>query len=89
MPVPNRPSQFHVRLRPLHGGAFTQWRISGSAPTATRPWRLARLMQELSLWSGWPVELALPAELETDDWFSLWLDMLADIPSDHRIVTDG
>jgi len=73
-------------LRPAHGGAFTEWRVFGSTPTAIPSWQLRRLIQAISFWSGWPVALVLPAEVETDLWFSRWADALADILPEHLHV---
>jgi len=86
MSAHTRPGQFHIRLHPACGGRFTEWRISGSTPTAIPSWHLRRLMQAMCLWSGWPVSLALPAEVETARWFSWWTDALADVPPEHLHV---
>ena len=81
-----RAGQFHIRLQPQHGGAFTQWCVVGSTPTAVPSWQLDRLMQALSFWSGWRVELVLPVEVETVAWFSWWDGALTDIRPEHLRV---
>ena len=86
MPVQTRRGQFHITLHPAHGGTFTEWCISGSTPTAIPSWQLTRLVQAMSFWSGWPVELVLPAERATALWFSWWADALADIHPEHLHV---
>ena len=75
--------QFEIRLHPQHGGAFTHWRVTGSTPTAVPERQLDHLMQSLSLWSGWPVELVLPVEVGAVAWFSWWSDALANIRAEH------
>jgi|GEM_PF-2537844 len=83
MRVQTKPGQFHVTLRPAAGGAFTEWRISGSTPTAIPALQLQFLMQAIALWSGWPVALALSVELGTAAWFSWWTDALAGVEPEH------
>ena len=78
-----RAGQFHIHLQPEHGAAFTHGCVAGSAPTAVPSWQLDRLMQALCFWSGWPVELVLPAEVATVAWFSWWGGALADIAPEH------
>jgi hypothetical protein len=78
--------QFRLRLSPRHGGAFTSWRLCGCVATALPSRDMRRLMQTLSFWSGWPVELVLPAEVGTDAWFEWWADVAAGIPLNNLQV---
>ena len=86
MRVQTKPGQFHITLRPMDGGAFTEWQLSGVTPTAIRTTEFTRLMQAISSWSGWPVVLALSVELGTAAWFSWWAGELANIEPEHLEV---
>ena len=73
-----------MRLRPVHDGAFTHWCIRGSVVTAVPRRDMNVLLAKLSLWSGWPVEVVLPVDIETAAWLARWVEeCLADIPEDH------
>jgi len=73
-----------MRLRPLYHGAFTQWRIRGVVPTAIPRHDMSELLAKLSFWSGWPVEVMLPVEIETAAWLECWTEAVADFPG-HRV----
>ena len=72
--------QFHLRMDPVHGGAFTRWRLTGSVVTAIPYRQMRQLIESLSLWSGWPVELVLPADITTAHWFEWWTHIVDTIP---------
>jgi len=76
--------QFQMQLSPLCGGSFTRLRVCGALPTALPARELARLTARLALWSGWPVQLALPVEGVTDAWFDFWTDAATRVPA-HRL----
>jgi hypothetical protein len=78
-----KPGQFRARLVPKYGGSFSQLHLSGCVPTAIPPRLAKHLIEILTLWSGWPVVLALPAAGVTAGWCDLWVDCLRDISVDH------
>ncbi len=80
MPTEMRRGQFHVSLRPEHGGAFTHWRIVGSTPSSVPARLVARLIKKMAFWSGWPVELALFVNRETACWCEWWTEILDNVP---------
>jgi len=81
-----KQGQFQVRLRPLYDGHFTRVQLCGCVPTTLMPRQLRRMAAQLTLWSGWPVRLALCADAETAAWCELWVDSLKEIPEDHLEV---
>lgn len=83
MSAKKRAGQFHIRLQSRHRGRFTQWRACGSVPTTLPKQQLQHLMEMITYWSGWPVELVLPVEVDTAGWCELWADALADVPAEY------
>ena len=81
-----KPGQCGLHLRPVNDGAYTQWRLYGSLVTNIPVPHLRPLFRTLSFWSGWPVELVLPAETGTASWFAWWSDTVALIPAHHLHV---
>jgi hypothetical protein len=81
-----KPRQFKIHIRPENGGAYTRWRLSGSLVTTVPVRQLRWLFRMLSFWSGWPVELVLPAAVATADWFTWWSDVVALVPEPHLHV---
>lgn len=81
-----RAGQIILRLRPQHGGAFTRWQLSGSLVTAISHRDLRQLMRKLSFWSGWPIELVLPAAAATAQWFEVWTHAIDHVPAAHLEV---
>ena len=81
-----KPGQFRMILKPLLGGSFTQWRLFGSTVTPVPHAEMQRLIEQLSFWSGWPVELVLPVDIGADAWFEWWTNAMTDIPADHLQV---
>lgn len=82
----NRPGQIRLQVRPQHGGAFTRWRLTGSLVTTVPHRELRLIFQKLSFWSGWPVELVLPADAGTAAWFEWWTAAIDATPEDHLSV---
>lgn len=81
-----RHGQMKLRLSPQEGGAFTRWQLTGSTVTTMPRQELRRLLQTLSFWSGWPVELVLPADAATGAWFDWWTAAIDATPVDHLVV---
>jgi hypothetical protein len=78
--------QFRLYVHPENGGTHTRWRLCGSLVT-TLPRRQFRwLFRILWFWSGWPVELVLPAGAGTAEWLAWWSDMVALVPARHLHV---
>lgn len=67
-------------------GAHTRWRLYGRMATAIPTAELRPMFRMLSYWSGSPVELVLPADIGTADWFAWWSDAIAQVPVDHLHV---
>jgi hypothetical protein len=78
--------QCRLYVRPQNRGAHTRWRLSGSLVTTLPTVQLRSLFRTLSFWSGWPVELVLPADSVAAGWFAWWSDAVAQIPADHLHV---
>jgi hypothetical protein len=78
-----RTSPFSVYLQPEGDGSFTSLRLFGSVVTALPPCEIGRWIRQLAMWSGSPVELALPVEIGTAGWFELWTYAVSDIPARH------
>jgi hypothetical protein len=76
-----KTDRFKLRLRPTRDGVFTQLRLCGLVPTALPPCELSRLLRQLSSWTGAPVEIALPADVHTAEWFELWTYALSELPA--------
>ena len=84
-----KQGQFRVRLRPLHGGAYTQAELRGAVPTAISPQQmqlLRRMAEMITAWSGWPVGLALYVAPGAGGWCDWWADRLQSIPARHLEV---
>ena len=79
-------AQFHMHLFPQQGGEFTRLHLHGSIVTAIPHSEIHRLLEKLTLWSGWPVDLVLPADTLEVDWFDWWTDALWDAPEHHHEV---
>jgi len=82
----SNPGQIRIYLTPQHGGAFTRWRFTGSLVTPIPTRELRHLFRKLSFWSGWPIELVLPADAATDAWFDSWTTAIDRVPVDHLHV---
>ena len=78
--------QMQLHLSPQQGDAFTRWRLTGSTVTAIPHRELRRLFRTLSFWSGWPVELVLPVDVQTAAWFECWTEAIDATPADHLTV---
>jgi hypothetical protein len=78
--------QCSLYLLSENGGVRTRWRLYGRMPTALPPEELRPMFRTLSFWSGSPVELVLPADVGTADWFAWWSDAIAQVPVDHLHV---
>jgi hypothetical protein len=78
-----KAGQCRLYVRPQYSGAYTRWRLSGSLATTVPTTELRPLFRTLSFWSGWPVELVLPADAGMDDWFTWWSETIAQIPERH------
>ncbi len=81
-----KPGQCALHLRPANSGAYTQWRLYGSLVTTVPLTQLRPLFRTLSFWSGWPVELVLPADAAVANWFTWWSEIIAQIPERHLHV---
>lgn len=75
-----KPGQLRLRLSPQHGGAFTRWHLTGSTVTPIPMRELRLLFRKLSFWSGWPIELVLPADVATVAWFDSWTAAVDPLP---------
>lgn len=78
--------QFKLHLRPTHGGRFTRMRLSGSVVSALPPCELRRWFRQLSSWGDAPVELVLPADVSSVEWFELWSYAVSEVPARHLQV---
>ena len=81
-----KSGQCRLYVRPQNRGAYTRWRLSGSLVTTLPVTQLRPMFRTLTFWSGWPVELVLPADVGTADWFAWWSDIIAQVPADHLYV---
>ena len=81
-----KQGQFRACLRPVCGGTFTEVRLCGFVPTAIPARVLRRLAAALTLWSGWPVVVALSVAPDTAAWCESWVAALQDIPERHLDV---
>jgi len=79
-PDPDLPDP--AARRRLH--ALALYRLLGDADPPTR--ELRHLFRKLSFWSGWPIELVLPADAATDAWFDSWTTAIDRVPVDHLHV---
>lgn len=81
-----KTDQFKLQLRPIRDGAFTQFRLCGPVPTALPPCELRRFFRQLSSWTDSPVELVLPADVNTAEWLELWSYAVSETPARHLQV---
>ncbi len=81
-----KSGQFRLHVNPIRAGSFTRWRLTGSVVTAIPHHQMRRLIESLSLWSNWPVELVLPVDVATANWFEWWAEVIDVIPEDHLYV---
>ena len=77
-----KPEQIQLQIAPSHDGTLTRLRLSGEILTYTLPADFAELVQCLAMWSGIPVELALPADCPDGQWFAWWTAVVDSIPAD-------
>jgi len=81
-----RAGQIQLRISPQRGGILTRWRLTGSLVT-TIPYRELRyVFGKLSLWSGSPIELVLPAVDAPDSWRASWGCAIDRVPEPHLEV---
>lgn len=80
---PTRLEQLRLHLCPLRDGAFTGMKLSGAVTTTLPKDEVCRLLERLSLWSGRPVEVALPVDEVANGWFEWWTDVLQGVPAPH------
>ena len=73
-----------LELRPLHGGSYTQFSLSGPVPSS--PHALGRLLTTFSRWSGYPVSVALFVDAQTAGWCEVWADAPSNVPAPHLEV---
>jgi hypothetical protein len=82
-----RTEEMRLSLRPVQGGSYTQFSLSGILCSAPQPGVMHRLAETFSLWSGWPLHVALHVDMRTAGWCEVWTDALADVPADFLAVT--
>jgi hypothetical protein len=68
-----------LRLRALHGGAFTELSLSGPIATLPPTKTVRRLLSMLAYWSGYPVHVVLSVD-GAAGWLELWTDVLVKVP---------
>jgi hypothetical protein len=73
-----------LELRPLDGGSYTQFSLSGPLPSA--PQRLSQLFATFAFWNGYPVDVVLFVDAQTAGWCEVWADALARVPARHLEV---
>lgn len=81
-----KDGQFKLYLQPTHDGAFTRLRLSGSVVTALPPCELRRWLRQLASWGDAPVELVLPVDVGSVEWFELWSYAVSEVPARHLQV---
>lgn len=81
-----RPGQIRLHITPQRGGALTRWRLTGSLVTAIPYRELRHVFGKLSLWSGSPIELVLPAGDASDTWRDSWESAIDRVPELHLEV---
>jgi len=81
-----RPGQIRLHITPQRGGALTRWRLTGSLVTAVPCRELRHVFGKLSLWSGSPIELVLPAGDAPDTWRDSWETAIDRVPEPHLEV---
>jgi hypothetical protein len=77
----SQPIRLH--LRPSEDGLFTRMRLSGLVVTSVPARELEQWIQQLSRWSGGPVELVLPVDAGTAAWFDYWTSAISELPADR------
>lgn len=75
-----RNGQIRARLFPQCGGSFTRLVLCGALPTALPKWELRRLIERLSLFSGYPIECVLSVDKEAASWCEWWSELLVGMP---------
>ena len=81
-----RPGQIRLHITPQRGGSLTRWRLTGSLVTAIPSRELRHEFGKLSLWSGSPIELVLPAGDAPDCWRDSWELAIDRVPEPHLEV---
>ena len=71
---------FKIHLRPSPNEETTQLHLCGSVRVGLIPWGVEQLVKHLAQWSGRSVELVLPADVGTVEWFESIGDLVSDIP---------
>ncbi len=82
-----RTERMRLSLRPVQGGAYTQFSLSGILCSAPQPRVMQGLAETFSLWSGWPLHVVLHVDTRTAGWCEVWTDALADVPAEFLAVT--
>lgn len=77
------PGQIRLHLQPQRGGLLTRWRLTGSLVTAVPLRELRHVLGKLSLWSGCPIELVLPAGATPGRWWDSWENAIGRLPTSH------
>jgi hypothetical protein len=72
---------FKIYLEPIGDGSVTRLRLSGSVATALPAREIRRLARHIWSWTGEPVELALPADKGSAEWFESWSYSISEIPA--------
>ena len=80
------PGQIRLHITPQRGGALTRWRLTGSLVTAIPYRELRHVFGKLSLWSGSPIEIVLPAGNAPDTWRDSWETAIERVPEPHLEV---
>jgi len=81
-----RADTMTLKLRALHGGAYTKLSLDGPMATVPQGAQLRRLFGLLAFWSGAPVDVVLCVSIDTSGWLEIWSDALAAVPArDARI----
>jgi hypothetical protein len=73
-----------VRLRPVAGGAYTEFSVCGVVPGSIPYSVMSSLLRGLSFWSGCPVRVVLSVDLLTASWLECWTDVFGRVPESHR-----
>jgi hypothetical protein len=76
-----------LSLRPMQGGSYTQFSVTGTLCSAPQARVMQRLAETFSLWSGWPLHVVLHVDMQTAGWCEVWTDALAAVPMDSLAVT--
>jgi len=82
-----KPNRMRLELRPLNGGSYTQFSLSGPVPSAPQPQGLRRLLTMFALWNGCPVDVVLFVDGQTASWCEVWCDALTRVPVRHLEVS--